>query len=63
MRIATAIELNPDQPSILEQACRGPLSPRVVERSCIVLLAAAGKQDKEIARSLHLTAKKVSRWR
>jgi transposase len=35
----------------------------VVERSRVVLLAAAGQQDKEIARSLHLTPEKVSRWR
>jgi transposase len=34
-----------------------------VERSRVVLLAAAGKQDKEIAHSLHMTPKKVSRWR
>ena len=39
------------------------LFPRVVERSRIVLLAAEGKQDKEIAGSLSMTPKKVSRWR
>lgn len=64
MRIAPAIELTPDQQSILEAQARSRSLPaRVVERSRIVLLAAAGKQDKEIARSLHLTPKKVSRWR
>jgi transposase len=36
---------------------------RVVERSRIVLLAAAGRQDKEIALLLSMTPKKVSRWR
>jgi transposase len=64
MRIAPAIELTPDQQSILEgQARSRSLPARVVERSRIVLLAGAGKQDKEIARSLSLTPKKVSRWR
>jgi transposase len=64
MRIAPAIELTPDQQSILESQARSrSLSARLVERSRIVLLAALGKQDKEIAHTLHLTPKKVSRWR
>src|SRR5215831_1437112 len=64
MRIAPAIELTPDQQSILEtQAHSRSLPARVVERSRVVLLAASGEQDKEIARSLHMTPKKVSRWR
>jgi len=64
MRIAPAIELTPDQQSTLEAQARSRSLPaRVVERSRIVLLVAAGKQDKEIAHALHLTSKKVSRWR
>jgi transposase len=64
MRIAPAIELTPDQQSMLEAQARSRNLPaRLVERSRIVLLAGAGKQDKEIARLLSLTAKKVSRWR
>jgi transposase len=64
MRIAPAIELTPDQQSILEAQARSRSLPaRVVERSRIVLLAAADKQDKEIASSLHITPQKVSRWR
>jgi len=64
MRIAPAIELTPDQQSTLEAQARSRSLPaRVVERSRIVLLVAAGKQDKEIAHALHLTPKKVSRWR
>jgi transposase len=64
MRIAPAIELTPDQQSALEAQARSRSLPaRVVERSRVVLLAAAGKQDKEIARSLSMTPKKVSRWR
>ena len=64
MRIAPAIELTPDQQSTLEARARSRSLPaRVVERSRIVLLAAEGKQDKEIAHSLSMTPKKVSRWR
>jgi len=64
MRVAPAIELTPDQQSILEAQARSRSLPaRVVERSRIVLLAAAGEPDKDIARALQLTAKKVSRWR
>jgi transposase len=35
----------------------------VVERARIVLLAASGQQDKEIAVSMGITPKKVARWR
>jgi len=64
MRIAPAIELTPEQQSTLEAQARSRSLPaRVVERSRIVLLAASGEQDQEIARSLHMTPKKVSRWR
>lgn len=64
MRIAPAIELTPDQQSTLEAQARSRSLPaRVVERSRIVLLAAAGEQDKEIAHALSMTPKKVSRWR
>ena len=64
MRIAPAIELTPDQRSILEAHARSRSLPaRVVERARILLLAAEGKQDKQIARSLSMTPKKVSRWR
>ena len=64
MRIAPPIELTPEQRSTLEAQARSRSLPaRVVERSRIVLLAAAGEQDKEIAHSLSMTPKKVSRWR
>ena len=56
MRIAPAIELTPDQQSVLEAQARSRSLPaRVVERSRILLLAAEGKQDKEIARSLSIS--------
>jgi transposase len=64
MRIAPAIALSPDQGAALEQRARSRSLPaRVVERARIVLLAAEGRQDKEIAASLKMTPKKVSRWR
>jgi transposase len=64
MRTAPAIELTPDQQTALELRARGrSLAARVVERARIVLLAASGQQDKEIAISLGITAKKVARWR
>jgi transposase len=64
MRVARPIELNPEQQEALEQCARArSRSVRVVERARIVLLAAAGKQDKEIAADLGITAHKAARWR
>lgn len=64
MRIAPAIALSADQRATLEQWARGRSLPaRVVERARIVLRAAAGEQDKEIAHDMGMTPKKVSRWR
>src|SRR2546425_2193121 len=64
MRIAPAITLNPDQRAALEQRARSRSLPaRVVERARIVLLAAEGRQDKEVAAAMKITPKKVSRWR
>jgi transposase len=64
MRIAPAITLSSDQQTALEQWARSRSLPaRVVERARIVLLAAAGQQDKQIAAAMKITPKKVSRWR
>jgi len=64
MRVARSIELNPEQKEALEQCARARSRPvRVVERARIVLLAAAGKQDKEVAEELNITAHKAARWR
>jgi transposase len=64
MRIAPAIILSSDQRVALERCARSRSLPaRVVERARIVLLAAEGRQDKEIATELKMTPKKVSRWR
>ena len=64
MRVARPIALNPEQKQALEQCARSRSLPvRLVERARIVLLAAAGKQDKEIAAELGITAHKAARWR
>ncbi len=64
MRIAPAITLSSEQRAALEQWARSRSLPaRVVERARIVLWAAAGRQDKQIAATLKITPKKVSRWR
>lgn len=64
MRIAPTLTLSCAQEAILEQWARSRSLPaRVVERARIVLLAAEGRQDKQIARAMKITPKKVSRWR
>ncbi len=64
MRVARPIVLDSEIQQTLESQARArSLSARVVQRSQIVLLAAAGKQDKEIANHLRITPKKVARWR
>ncbi len=64
MRIAPAITLSPEQRTLLESQARSRSLPvRVAERARIVLLAAAGQQDKEIAAGMAITPKKVARWR
>src|ERR1700719_4414903 len=64
MRIAPPIRLSSEQREELEQCARArSLSVRLVERARIVLLAAEGKQDKDVAAELGITAQKVARWR
>ena len=64
MRIAPAITLGPEQRTLLESQARSRSLPvRVAERARIVLLAASGQPDKEIAAVMAVTPKKVSRWR
>jgi transposase len=64
MRVAPKVELSADQRALLEQQSRGRSLPaRVVERSRIILLAASGKQDKEIAAELGVSVQKAARWR
>jgi transposase len=64
MRVARTIVLTEEQRLSLETQARARSLPaRLVERSRIILLAAAGKQDQEIAAALGITPKKAARWR
>jgi len=64
MRVACPIILNTEQRQALEQRARARSLPaRLVERSRIVLLAADGKQDLEIAAEIGISNQKAARWR
>jgi transposase len=64
MRNAPVVVLAPEQRAGLEQRARSRSHPaRVVERARIVLLAAEGRQNLEIAALLKITVKKAARWR
>ena len=64
MRVAPPVVIDDCQRETLRQWARSrSLSARQVERAKVVLLAADGKTDLEIAASLHITNKKAARWR
>jgi transposase len=64
MRVARPVVLSSDQQEILEARARARSAPaRTVERARIVLLAAAGLQDQQIAAKLKITPEKAARWR
>jgi transposase len=64
MRVAPAVKLSSEQREVLQQRSRARSLPaRVVERARIVLLAAEGKQNKEIAEQLGISVQKAARWR
>jgi len=64
MRVAPPVVLSDDQRLLLEQHSRGRRLPaRLVERARIVLLAAQGLQNKEIAARMGITPEKAARWR
>jgi len=64
MRVAPPVVLTEDQKRTLHQWARGRSLPaRQVERARVVLLAAAGKQDLEIAAEVGISNQKVARWR
>jgi transposase len=64
MRVAPQIVLTPDQELTLKQWTRGRSLPaRQVERARVVLMAAAGKQDLEIAAEIGISNQKAARWR
>jgi len=64
MRAAPAITLSDDDRLVLERWARGRSTPaRLVLRSKIVLLAASGLLNKDIAQELHCGTKTVCLWR
>ncbi len=64
MRIAAAVTLSPEQTEVLERMARARSLPaRVVERARVVLMAADGLENKEIAGRMNMTPEKAARWR
>ena len=64
MRVAAKITLETKERGHLKQLSRSrSTSVRLAERSKIVLLAATGKTNGEIAETLGMTRQKVGRWR
>jgi transposase len=64
MRVAPQVVLSEDQERTLRQWARARSLPtRQVERARVVLLAAAGKQDLEIAAEVGISNQKAARWR
>ncbi len=64
MRVAPPVVLDDQQRKILELWARSRSLPvRQVQRARIVLMAAAGKQDAEIAAAVDIGVQKARRWR
>jgi hypothetical protein len=64
MRIAPPVTIDRSQRETLQQWARSRSLPaRQVERARVVLLAAEGKTDLEIAASLNISNQKAARWR
>jgi transposase len=64
MRVAPPVVIDSSQKGALEQWARSRSLPlRQVERAKVVLLAAEGKTDLEIAATLRIGNHKVARWR
>ena len=64
MRTASPVRLNPEQKTTLERIARQRSLPaRLVERARIVLRAAEGLENKQIAAQMGIMPEKVARWR
>ena len=64
MRVAPPVIIDPSQRETLQQWARSRSLPaRQVERAKIILLAAEGKTDLEIAATLNISNQKATRWR
>lgn len=64
MKVAVAIVLSAEEKEEVEKLARGrKVAVRVAERARIVLLAAEGKQNREIAEICEVTRRTVGVWR
>ena len=64
MRVAPPVELSAEQRTALEAWANGRKTEvRVAERARVILLAADGKQNLEIAETLSISVQKAARWR
>ena len=64
MRIAPPVHLTNEDRDWLTKATNSALTPkRLSERCAVVLLAAQGKRNDQIARKLKITRQKAARWR
>ena len=64
MRVAPPVNIDQSQRETLQQWARSRSLPaRQIERAKVVLLAAEGKTDLEIAASLNISNQKAARWR
>src|ERR1044072_760565 len=64
MRVAPQVILTDEERRTLRQWARGRSLPsRPVERARVVLWAAAGRQDLEIAAEVGISNQKAARWR
>lgn len=64
MRVAVKVLLEPKEHALLSRLAQSrSTSVRLAERSKIVLLAAEGKTNEEIAAMLEITRQKAGRWR
>jgi transposase len=61
---AGEVRLRPEERTVLEARCRAPTTPqRDVKRARIILLAAAGRSTRAIAREVGVRPRIVSTWR
>ena len=64
MRVARFVRINREQGEALQELLRRMIpSPRIAQRAHIVLLAASGLRDKQIAQELGIRSETAARWR
>ena len=62
-RIARRVILTPQDPEEIEQWVTAHTTPQQVSQRCRIVLAAASRQDQEIAEELEINFKTVALWR